>query len=137
MSNELETPGEPRELVWLNATRMPKGAREYRYFLQVQYMSTTDAGWLDIQPGDSLTLLIDGQPVKFESTGSLNTRKESKEGVVHEIAIYQVSPGQLRQIAYAKSVQVQIRGQRGTVEREFKPDNFKRFQQFILQTVGV
>ncbi|HXG46083.1 MAG TPA: hypothetical protein VNO52_00530 [Methylomirabilota bacterium] len=136
MENELPSPARPRELIWLNASRVPKGYNEWRFYLEVRYMATEDVGWLDIPPGETLTLTLDGKPVRFGGSGSLNMRKEAKKGIVRESAIYEVTEAQLRQIAAAKSVVVQIRGKAGLIERSFAAANFERLQRFLASAKG-
>src|SRR5262245_34111866 len=58
--NLLEASGQPREVVWLNAARIFKQANVSTYLLEASYMSTADAGLLDIGPGQSLTVTADG-----------------------------------------------------------------------------
>jgi hypothetical protein len=136
MENQLPSSDQPRELLWLNASRVPNGFKAYRYFLEVRYMATEQAGWLEIRPGESLTLIVDGQTMKFDGSGSLNMRKESKKGIVRESAIYEVTREQLRRIASAKNVVVQVRGANGLIERQFKLENFQRFQRFVSMAAG-
>lgn len=133
MNNELESPGKPRELVWLNASRIPKG-NQHQFFLEVEYMALADVGYIDIPPGGSLTLSLDGQPMTFEGSGSVNMRKDFKQDknqFVRERAIYPVTRKQLQKIAMAKQVKVRIKGKNGLIERDFTPANFERVRRFV------
>src|SRR5688572_11808339 len=100
--NELEAPGNPREIVWLNASRVFRDYNTSDYYLEVSYMAMAERGYLDIPPGQTLTLIVDGQPMNFDGSGSLNTRKPYKKDFVRENAIYPITKSQLQKIAAAK-----------------------------------
>ena len=136
MENQLPAPDQPRELLWLNASRVQKSLNAFRYYLEVRYMATEQAGLLDISPGESLILLVDETTMKFNGSGSLNMRKDPKKGIVRESAIYEVTRDQLQKIADGKNVIVQVKGANGLVERQFKPENFQRLQRFMSASVG-
>lgn len=129
--NELEAPGQTREVVWLNASRVFRDYNKSEYYLEVSYMALADRGYLDIPPGQTLTLVADGQPMTFDGSGSMNTRKPYKKDFVRENAIYPVTKAQLQKIAAAKQVRVQIKGKNGLIERDFKTANFDRFRRFV------
>src|SRR5690242_19306666 len=44
-------PGQPREIIWLNASRMPVSRTKYLTYLEVMYAANAEAGPLDIYPG--------------------------------------------------------------------------------------
>jgi hypothetical protein len=132
--NMLQSPEPIREIVWLNASRMFKNARQYQYYLEVDYMARRETGFLEIPPGETLVIAADGQELKFSGSGSLNSRKELAEEVT-ERAIYLASGEQLRAIANAENVQVSIRGRSGMVQRTFTPENAERFRQFVAKYV--
>jgi hypothetical protein len=132
--NILEAPGPVREVVWLNASRMFSNSRDYRYYLEVDYMARAETGFLEIPPGETLVILADGQELKFTGSGSLNSRKEKKDEVT-ERAIYPATGQQLRTIAGAQSVKVSILGRNGMVQREFTPANFEKFRHFVQNYV--
>jgi hypothetical protein len=132
--NMLESPEPIREVVWLNASRMFRNARQFQYYLEVDYMARAEAGFLEIPPGETLVILADGQELKFGGSGSLNNRKESKDQV-SERAIYVATGSQLRIIANAEEVKVSILGRNGMVQRAFKPANSDRFRQFVQHYV--
>ena len=134
--NLLKAPGKPREVVWLNASRIFRSPTRSDYHLEVNYQAKAETGYLDIPPGATLTLILDGFPMKFSGMGSGNLRKQFKvEGVefVSEKAIYPVTRTALQQIAVAKQVKVQIRGNNGLIEREFAPENFEKFRSFVTR----
>jgi hypothetical protein len=131
--NLLEGQGPPRELLWLNASRVYRTYSDAQYYLEVQYMAKEAAGYLEIPPGDTLTVLIDGQPLKFSGTGGANMRKPYKDELVREVAIYPATRVQLQKIALGKDVKVQVRGNNGLVERDFAKENQERFRQFVTR----
>src|SRR5262249_44499038 len=134
--NVLETEGPPREVIWLNASRVfKKGGKTAVYYLETSYMAKTETGWLDINPGQSLIITADGETIKFTSaSGSLNLRKKIDRGAfVRETAIYEATRDQLQKIGAAKQVKVEIKGNNGLVERQFAPVNFERFRAFVAR----
>jgi hypothetical protein len=131
MENELEAPGQLREIVWLNASRVFHDYRNAELYLEATYMAMKDRGFLEIPPGKTLTIIADGKPMVFDGSGSMNMRKPYKKDLVRETALYPVTKGQLQTIANARSVKVQIIGNNGLVEREFKPENFDRLRKFV------
>src|SRR3954468_13477891 len=76
--NELPSPGggQPREIIWLNASRVPVTRSIYKTYIQGMYAAHAVVGPLDINPGRSLTIVADGQELKFSGLGSSNSRKE-------------------------------------------------------------
>jgi hypothetical protein len=129
--NLLEAKGATRELVWLNASRVYRNYSDAVYYLEAQYMARENAGYLEIPSGETLTVTVDGQPIKLSGTGSSNMRKPYKKELVREVAIYPVTRVQLQKIALGKDVKVSIRGNNGLIEREFGKDNHERFSQFV------
>jgi len=135
-NNLLETPGKPREVVYLNASRIYKSHDKATYYLEVTYLATTEVGYLDIPFGQTLTMILDGKPMLIVGSGSLNMRKTVKDNLVREVALYEVTKAQLQTIASAKRVQVKIRGNSGLIEREFGPKNYERFRLFVVTYAG-
>jgi hypothetical protein len=133
--NMLEGPEPVREVVWLNASRMFSNSREYRYYLEVDYLARAESGFLEIPDGETLVILADGQELKFTGSGSVNNRKERKDEV-SERAIYVANAQQLRAIASAENVKVSILGRNGMVQRTFTPANSERFRQFVQHYVA-
>src|SRR5262245_6305651 len=82
--NLLDTGDQPRELVWLNASRVFESDRKYIFYLEVTYMAREEVGLLDINPGQSLTLVIDGETIPVSGNGSLGPGKKSKDNLVQE-----------------------------------------------------
>lgn len=125
----------PREVIWLNASRVFKDIwnKKYAAYLEVSYMAREETGLIDIPFGQSLILTVDGKEMRFAGNGSYNRRGKPQPGFVSETALYEVSPDQLRQIAEARTVRVRIKGNNGLVEREFRPQNFERFREFVAR----
>ncbi len=128
--NLLETPGEPRELVWLNASRVFKSYDKANYYLEVNYMAKQEVGYLEIPPGETLTLIVDGESMKFDGIGSQKMRKPYKKELVRENAVYPCTNIQIQKIADAKAVKVRIKGNKGLIERDFGQQNFDRVRKF-------
>jgi hypothetical protein len=132
--NMLETEN-PREVIWLNASRVFNKGGKSIYYLEASYMAKTETGWLDIGPGQSLTIMADNEKIKFISaSGSLNRRKKlERNAFVQETAIYEATRDQLQKIGAAKQVKVELKGNNGLVERQFAPANFERFRAFVAR----
>ena len=135
VDNELDSGERPSELVWVNASRIRKGAWNSRYYLEVRYEALPQTGYLEIGLGETLALTVDGLPLKFHGTGSVNERKQTDSTVI-EHAIYEAKVEDIRKISRAKEVKVDIIGSRRTVHREFKPANIEKFKTFVLTYVG-
>ena len=131
--NLLEAPGQTRELVWLNASRVYRNPRDAQYYLEVQYMARADVGYLEIPSGETLTLVLNGRSMKFSGTGSANTRQPYQKELVRETAIYPATRVQLQTIALATNATVEIRGINGLVQRRFSEENVKRFRHFVTR----
>ena len=134
VDNELPSPPQPREVIWLNAYRVLKGSQRIYYF-EVRYLATAEVGWLEIEPGQSLTLTGDGQPFKFVSaSGSANTRELArKKAFAQETALFEVTKDQLLKLAKASQIKVQVKGTKGLVERDFGPKNTADFRAFVTR----
>ena len=125
--NELVKPGAVREIIWLNAARLPIRG-EYKIFLDVQYAARKEAGYLEIYPGRTLTIVADGKELKFGGLGSMEKRE--KDNVVYENARYEISLADLATIAHANKATLLVQGKDLLIERDFGPENFTRFRQF-------
>jgi len=136
MDNELESATDKSCLIWLNASRVRGETFGGRYYLEVRYEALGTTGWLDIRSGETLNLSIDGTTHGFRGPGSLNTRRETGETVV-ENAIYQTTEEVLRKLARAKQVHVTIRGKSRIIERDFRPENTRKFRNFVLTYIGL
>ena len=131
--NLLDTVEPAREMIWLNASRVFKNRETAVYYLEVHYAARSETGFLDIDPGQSLTIVADGQEIKLAGIGSLNTRKTS-DNVVHEDAIYEASATDISKLAYAAKATVKVKGQKGIVIREVSQQNFDKFKAFLDQS---
>jgi hypothetical protein len=134
--NELDSGKDPTELLWLNGSRIREGAWGGKYFLEVRYEGAESVGFLDIGPGESLELTIDGKQKRFSGTGSLNTRQITPARTYVENAIYPATVDDFRAIAKAKTVEVRVTGKSRTVYRAFKPENIQKFKNFVLSYLG-
>lgn len=133
--NPLDTEGPAREALWLNASRVFKTATKYDFYLEVTYAAKLETGYLDIGPGQTLTIVADDRELKFNGIGSRNLRR-SRGGLVNENALYLAQADEIRAIAAAAKVTVRVTGQNGVVQREFKPANTDRFKKFVEKYVS-
>jgi hypothetical protein len=130
--NLLDAPGNNREMLWLNAYRDFADKYHYKYYLEAIYGARQDAGYLEILPGRSLTIMADDQELNFTGLGSLS--KDTDKGALFETARYEATADDVHRIANAKKVTVQVRGRRGLVARSFGPENFEKFRKFVQQS---
>jgi hypothetical protein len=136
MENEIENRKDPTCLVWLNGSRVREGAWGGDFYLEVRYEGAAQAGYLDIGPGETLTVTIDGQPQSFGGMGSVNTRRKTVAGTYVEFAIYKVNDEVFKKIGKAKEVTVRIQGRNRTIERDLQPANIEKFRRFVLTYMG-
>lgn len=117
-------------IIELNIHKVTHDDRPLMYYdLVVQYRAKE---WLLIEPGESLTLLVDGQPLVFTSdNGSTLYRTVAYGGEVLETAYYSVDLPQLRRIANATEVQVRLDGSETHADRTFQPANLGNFRRFL------
>jgi hypothetical protein len=131
-NNELPTPGVLREIIWFNAARVPvKG--QYKIYLEVLYGANKEAGYLEIYPGRTLTVLADGQELRFTGLGG---EKREDKNIVYENARYEAKVSDIETIANASKVTILLQGKDSLIERSFGPENFARFKQFAEKIHG-
>jgi hypothetical protein len=135
VDNELDSGDRPTELIWLNGLRTHRKAWDALFYLEVRYEALPQIGYLEIGPGETLVLTVDGQVMKFRGTGSVNERKATDNTLI-EHALYEAKVDDLRKIAKGRNVKVDIVGSQRTVHREFKPANIEKFKTFVLTYVG-
>ncbi len=136
LDNLLESSEDRSYLVWLNAVRVRDGEWEARYYLEVRYQAASDAGFLEILPGDSLVLTVDGQTMRFRGPGSGDNRKKLGNGQFVENAVFETKADDLRKIAKAKDIKVQVNGKKRKMYREFSEENRQKFRSFVLMHMG-
>lgn len=103
------------------------------YQIKVDYYGMS-AGWLFIETGESLHLLINDSPVHLNGTGSQRHRDVVGGTLgVHEWATYSCEPKLIEQIAAATEVRVKLEGSRGYIERHFDDVNFQAYREFVAK----
>ena len=136
LDNLLESSEDRSYLIWVNAVRKREGAWDSSYYLDVRYAGASDAGYMDIGAGETLLLAVDGQPLRLRGAGSSGSRSTSAAGHFTENAVYPITPEDLKRIARAKEVKVQVLGQAHSHYRSFKPENIEKFRKFVLMHMG-
>jgi hypothetical protein len=136
LDNLLESNEDRSYQIELNAIRKREGAWDSVYYLEVRYAGASDAGYMDIGPGETLVMTVDGQPLRLRSAGSATSRRVTGEGHYLENAVYPTNPEELKRIARAKEVKVQVVGQAHSHYRTFKPENSEKFRKFVLMHMG-
>ncbi len=129
---------QPREVVYLSLFRQYNQSGPPKFYILATYFAPKEVGYLEIPPGATLTLEADGQAIKLDGTGSINSRKAFKnQGVdfVKEIAQYQVSKLDMEKLGYARKIKMQLKGGKLLVEREFGPENYDSIRAFVSRAV--
>jgi hypothetical protein len=121
-------PGAGTDWVALNAEETRAAGDTARYALVVDYRTQGD--WLEIRPGESLVLLVDGDRVGLSGPGSTRARTQGA-AARREVARYPAGAALVRRIAAARDVRVRLVGRRYHVDRAFTPRNLARFRRFV------
>lgn len=103
------------------------------YYLILEYGPAQN--WLFIKSGESLILLVDGKRMGFIGDGSLQYRNVLTGGSIVEKAYYNITPEQIKEIAYSKEVSIRIIGSQYYEERKFAKSTFNNFKQFYEEFV--
>lgn len=112
-------------------------SQKTRHYL---HLTLTADHWMLIEPGGSLVLRLDGERLALSSRAGSREARELKcpeYGPCRDIesARYPITPAQLRRIAQADRVTVQIHGDWRDVERQF-PDAYQRvFRRFVERLI--
>lgn len=130
--NQIKDATNPGTKVWINASRITQANGVILYYFDVHYESI--GAWLNIEPGETLVLTLDGQERRYLGIGSTETRKKKGDRLVED-AIYKANAADMRAIAKAKSVTVKIVGANGTLTRAFAPENIENFKVFVKQYI--
>jgi len=94
---------------------------------------------VQIRAGESLVLTVDGQPLRFQVRDEDVDRDmfcpESGPCTYDERAYYPATPDQIRAIANAETVTVELIGAARTLAAEFNELNFERYRSFVSEHV--
>lgn len=115
------------EFVALNTQRFEKrGHISYSLFIEYQGLS-----YINIDSGESLVIIIDGQRNGFEGKGSESHRYMVLPTLVHEVAYYHdVEPDFIRKLAHAKKIEIEVHGSTYVLNRHFEEKNISRMKYF-------
>jgi hypothetical protein len=101
-----------------------------RFFLRILYVNEKE--WLNLDEGESLQLILDGVSIVLDGPGSLSDRYVGEDGKVYEVALYETSDENIRKVAAAEKVAVQLGGD-FELKKYFSPINKLYFHQFIMK----
>lgn len=119
--------------LYLNPERYVAKNGQISYSLRVGFLAHN---WLFIERGESLILLVDGERMGFRGKGSWSHRDIGiLHGTITEKAWYNVTPEQLKKIAYANSVKVKVVGSQHHIKRGFTKENFSNFRRFCKEYI--
>ncbi len=127
-ANLLTVGATPGTDVWFDATRVQDRNGQTKYFLGVRYESAS--GPLNIEPGETLIVTVDGQDVRYSGMGSEAMREKIKGNIHRESTQYLVKVEDIRRIAEARQVKVVVKGKEGSVQRDFSQENLNVFKNF-------
>ena len=115
------------EFVALNTQRFEKrGHISYSLFIEYQGLN-----YINIDSGESLVIIIDGQHNVLEGKGSASHRYMILPTLVYEAAYYHdVEPEFIRKLAYAKMVEIEVHGSTYVLNRQFEEKNISRIKYF-------
>lgn len=118
--------------IWLNAQRyIPKsGIRLFDIVIE-----TARFNWLFIEDGNSLTLMLDGEIMRFTGDGSKDYR-EVREVGIYETAYYRITEDQLRIIANSKEIKLKLVGNNGIVTETCAGKVVENFKKFVNDYVN-
>lgn len=119
-------------MLTLGAVRNGEGDAA-RYFLRA--VTISQGGWVDIPPGASLRLTIDGEPLELSGEGSAGNRMAGEAGKHFEAAVYPVPAELFARIGTARSVSARVQGATA-VEKRFGPVNQAYFAMFVRKYLG-
>jgi hypothetical protein len=105
--------------------RKPSG---FRLSVMIKYVGPD---WIFIEPGESLVLDVDGSEMGFSGYGSEGHKDVISGGLVSEMAIYDITPEQLKMISNAHEVKCKL----VDVEYEFSISNIECFRYFYEKYV--
>lgn len=99
------------------------------YYLTLLYRGEE---WLSIPDGPSLSLLLDGTPIRFSGEGSKEHRvvPAAYFGKAEEMARYRVEYADLKRIGAAGAVKVEWRGNAGILQRACSLQNLAYLTRF-------
>lgn len=129
--NVLADPDRGGEWIELNAEVSKARRAAPAYLLRVVYRDA--ARDLRIPAGESLVLLVDGEPIPLRGTGSRGSRQTHVGRGIREEARYPVRADLLRRLAGAKAVRMRVVGSREYVERTFSAANLQNFKTFVAE----
>jgi hypothetical protein len=129
---------QPREVVYLTLFRLNSVSAPPKYYITAKYVAPAEVGYLEVPPGQTLTLFADGQDIKLDSTGSINSRKAFKQkdvDFVTESAHYLISKKDMERLGFARKITVQLKGSKLLVAREFSAENYESMRAFVTRAV--
>jgi len=118
----------------LNPVKIVKG-NETKYQLLVEFWTDT---WLEIQPGKSLAINVDGKTLTFNSEEGSGTNRgyiSNKWGKYFEKALYDCTADDLIKIAKGEKILMKLKGLKWEQFVEFEPEGFSNFKQFVKMYV--
>jgi len=123
------------DFVALNIQRFEKRGR-ISYSLIIEYQGIS---YINIDSGESLVIIIDGQRNEFEGKGSESHRYMIFPTLVNETAYYHdVESDFIRKLAHAKKIEVEVHGSSYVLNRYFEEKNLigiKYFYDHYVDTI--
>jgi len=112
--------------VGLSLQRFTDADRTVSYQVFISYIGTEWAFWYG-----PLALLVDGTHMTLPALGEPARRVEGNH-ILLELLTWTITPAQLRQLAAAKEIRIQLRSQNeATLEPTLSDDNLRLIQGFV------
>jgi hypothetical protein len=117
--------------VCFDPQRFEKAGRIY-YGVVLRYWGRK---WIFIEPGETLIVDLNGEKVVLSGGGSGLNRDVLREGIVSEIAYYDIDPELLRRIYKTRHPKIILQGKEISIERYFSKYNRKNIKRFYKEYV--
>lgn len=131
--NYVSTPPIPGSRLAINAVRANAANGRVFYIIEVNH-ATGNA--LRIPPGETLVFIADGERIALSGPGwggAMHAVPGSIVGV--ELALYDITPDQLRKLAAADRVDLRLTGRDRVIENVFHGWNVARLRAFVAEHV--
>lgn len=130
--NYVSTPPIPGSRLAINAVRAEAANGRVVYLIEVNH-TTVDA--LEIPPGETLVFMADGERIALSGPGWGGGYRGFSGSAPVELALYEISPDDLRKLAAANRVDLRITGRDRVIENVFHGWNVSRLRAFVAEHV--
>lgn len=131
--NYVSTPPIPGSRLAINAVRAQAANGRVLYLIEVNHQTSNP---LMIPPGETLVFIADGERIALSGPGWGGGMQGARGSTVSvELALYQISPDDLRKLAAADRVDLRLTGRDRVIENVFHGWNVARLRAFVAEHV--